>query len=239
LNSGAPNHPASGPAAERPYVRWTGAVAIEAKILEKAWPFLIIIAAIPILVSDVTTPPASVIRALAVTRDLSLALTVILLVALGIRNVRRSGASLRTFAYPVAGVLLAVALLVAMTITHNLLASSLALLDENPKVNQLVEKILSDPASTASQRAFASERSAREAYLHHGVIRSHLTESGEEKEFEPNREDEDRRAQLLDAQAIVPVSLRSLENSTGLLSLLTLASVVVGCFSPIRSTSAT
>jgi hypothetical protein len=208
---------------------------IEAKLLEKGCPFLIIITAIPTVVNNVATPPAELIWILSVIRDLSFGLAVVFLITLGIRRVRRSGSSWRTLAYPIGGVLLAAVLMVSMAITYQLLASSLAQLEEDPSLNQRVEKILSDPSFSAAHRAFVSKRRASDAYFHHGVIRTHLTETGEEKDFEPSPLEEENRSLLLENRVLIPASLQALRNSTGLLTLLALASFLAGCFSPIRN----
>ena len=211
---------------------------IEAKVLEKGSQFLIVIAAISTVVINVATPPAGLIWILSVIRDLSYGLAVVFLIAFGIRHVRRSGPSWRTLAYPMGGGLLAAVLIVAMVITHQLLASVLAQLEEDPSLNQQAEKVLSDPSSSAAHRVFVSKLRASEAYFHHGVIRTHLTESGEEKDFEPSPLEEESRSLLLDRRVSIPASLQALRNSTGFLTLLALASFLAGCFSPIRSAPA-
>ena len=191
-----------------------------------------------VLSSHVADLPERLSWILAAIRDLSLGFAVAVLLGLGTRHVRRTGLSFRTLIYPLGGALLVGALIIVAVTGNRVLASSMALLEEDPDLQRNVDRLLADPSSSAAQRALASRHLAKETYFHRGIIVTHLTETGELKEFEPSRADEEIRLKLLDVQAVVPAAKRGLQNSTRLLPTLALASLLAGCFSPIRNLTA-
>jgi len=122
--------------------------AIERHVLDRGWAIAIILAAIASAIANHLEPPLFAVFLLSSVCDVSLMLAGVILVALGIRRVRRVGPAPRHLVYPIGGMLLFAALIAASVVGHRILEDAIRTLEPNvpPYLVSMSDSLGSVPA---------------------------------------------------------------------------------------------
>jgi hypothetical protein len=213
-------------------------VLLETTLRSIVAPTLVIVAGVATHLADIRAPVAGS-DTLIWIRDASLMASAFMLVALGIRHIRRERFGLTTALPLFFGALM----LASGAYLH---ASLLRLFESGVELaapidlgtmNQNADAIIADPSTAPERRSSVSRIRARMVFVESGEIMLVVDETGREAPFMPSEDDHEQRSVQNQLRVLMPLGVQHSRRVLYLLGATIVASSLLGLLTPVRTTA--